>query len=249
MIAIDEAGGGPCHGDSGGPTLITQHGAEVIAGVNALASQGILCNAAAGSGRVSFAGVRAEFIDKVLAGEEPAVHSYLVLRTLLSHPTHDTYIASDEPNESFGERVDLLVGTPPGTVAIRRALVRFELPALPRGATLLTAQAVLQPASDGGSRTIEAHRVTKDWDDERETWASFGDDGFDPTPIHNTALPGFNEARFDLTSIVQDWLGVKAANYGIVLGDEGGEETRLQSSEIESLGGPRLSLCYRIEPP
>jgi hypothetical protein len=250
LIETEETGGRLCHGDSGGPTLFTQEGVEVIAGVNALASQGILCNAVSASGRVSFPGVRAEFVDKVLAGKEPAVQGYLIQRTGASPgPARDTTLASDQPDQGFGARVDLLVGTPPGTTAIRRALVRFELPALPAGATLLTAQAVLTQASNGGDRAIEAHRVTKDWDEERETWASFGDGGFDPTPVRNTATPGTGEVRFDLTGIAQDWLGGKATNYGILLRDDGGAETQLQSSEIEAGNQPRLNLCYRIEQP
>jgi hypothetical protein len=249
-IEIGEGNGSLCHGDSGGPTLFLEEGVEVIAGVNALASQGILCNEMSASGRVSGAGVRADFIDRVLAGEEPVVQSYLVQRVGASPgPARDTTLASDAPDRSFGDGVELLVGAPPGSAAIRRALVRFDLPVLPAGATLRSAQAVLTQTSNDGNGTIEAHRVTKDWDEERETWASFGDDGFDRTPTRNTALHGFNEARFDLTLMVQDWLDGRVMNYGILLRDEGGAETRFQSSEIEAGNRPRLNLCYRIGRP
>lgn len=254
MLVADqtEDGGGICHGDSGGPMLITQGGVEVVAGVtSSLVRPASLCDVLSLSGRVAFPGVRAAFLDKVLAGEEPVVKSLLIVREgIFPGPTRDTFIASDDPDRSFGDRADLLVGTPPGTAAIRRALVRFDLSGVPAGAQIVTARAGLHEESTTSEGTIQAHRVTKDWDEERETWASFGDGGFDPTPASGVSNPtavlaGSSEVGFDLTSLVQDWLDGKVDNHGILLRDPSGAETRFMSSKIWSVSNrPWLNLCY-----
>ncbi|XYH98139.1 DNRLRE domain-containing protein [Sorangium sp. So ce1128] len=259
MFAIDQTGdrGGVCSGDSGGPGLIRQGGVEVVAGVNSFAPGDELCNLLGGLGRVAFPGIRDEFLDKVLAGEKSTLRALRVQRRgITPGQVRDTYIASDQPDKSFGERVDLLVGTPPGTGAVRSALLRFDLAAIRRRATLLMARVGLTLESTSGPGTISVHRVIKDWD-ESESWASFGQDGFDPAPATTsgtamTTVTSHRAISFDVTGLVADWLSGKAEDHGILLRADDGGYTRLLASEI----GPRavssrpwMHLCYLPGPP
>ncbi|WP_437530451.1 DNRLRE domain-containing protein [Sorangium sp. So ce726] len=249
--------GGLCYGDSGGPALIPQGGVEVVAGVITLAAGGELCNVAGGFARVTFPGIRDEFLDKVLAGRKSRLQGlWIQRRGDTPGPVRDTYIASDQPEQSFGDRADLLVGAPPNTDAIRSALLRFELAAVPRGATLLTARVGLRVASTSGPGTISVHRVVRDWD-ESESWASFGPDGFDPTPV---ATYGNETARvraegvlsLDLTGLVASWLGGETDDHGILLRADDREQTQLLASDAALLyhsSRPWMHLCYLLGPP
>ncbi|MGK3997902.1 DNRLRE domain-containing protein [Sorangium sp. So ce1024] len=256
MIDQTSERGGVCSGDSGGPALIQQGGAEVVAGVISFAPGGELCDILGGIGRVAFRGIRDEFLDKVLAGEKPTVESRVIRRSgTTPGPVRDTYIASDQPDQSFGERVDLLVGTPPGTGAVRRGLVRFDLAAVPRGATLLSARVGLRLVGKSGPGTISVHRVLQDWD-ERESWASFEEKGFDPTPVATagTATSGVESLgviSFDVTDLVASWLDGKADDHGLLLRADG-EQNRLLSSEVQpryATSRPWMHVCYLPGPP
>jgi trypsin len=249
--------GGICFGDSGGPALVIQHGVEVIAGVASFVAPTSLCNVVGVVGRVAFPGIRDEFLAKVLAGERSALQSLLIQRHgLTPGAVRDTYIASDEPDRNFGTRVDLLVGTPPDSKAIRRALVRFDLSGIPAGATLLTARVGFHEESRTGAGTIEVHRVTKEWDELNETWSSFGEGGFDLTPIASSSNASAivmisDQVWFDVTSVVGDWLAGKAGDHGILLNQPDQAQTQLLSSELGRTGErPWMHVCYlpRVAP-
>jgi secreted trypsin-like serine protease len=252
-IAADQTNGqgGVCFGDSGGPALIVQGGIEVVAGVASFGAPTSLCDVIGVAGRVENPGVRREFIDKVLAGQEPVIKDLLILRTGISPgQVRDTYLASDEPTRNLGDSVVLHAGTPPGTPAIHVPLLRFDLSGVPAGATIFTAHAGLHQASKTGAGTIAVHRVTRDWDEDRETWASFGRGGYDPIPLttvsNATAIVNSTEQLwFDLTRLTQDWLAGRADNYGIMLREPEREQTRFMSSEIGRITErPWLHLCY-----
>ncbi|WP_437983637.1 DNRLRE domain-containing protein [Sorangium sp. So ce117] len=258
-LGIDQANeqGGVCAGDSGGPAVILQGGVEVVAGVTSFAAGLGICDIVGVIGRVAFPAIRDEFLDKVLAGEKSTLKGLMIQRLgATPGPVRDTTLASDQPDQRFGERVDLLVGTPPGTSAVRSALLRFDLAAVPRRATLLTARAGLMRERTSGPGTISVHRVVKDWD-ESESWASFGEDGFEPTPVatssnQTASVMTFGILSFDVTGLVADWLGGKTDEHGILLRAGDGEQTRFLSSEAYMLLGsnrPWMHLCYLPGPP
>lgn len=242
--------GGICFGDSGGPFLIQQDGVEVVAGVISFGAPTSLCNVVGVAGRVTFPGVRAEFLDRVLSGQKPTIRSQLVRRSAVSGgPVRDTFIASDEPDRNHGTRVDLLVGAPPASDAERHALLRFDLSALPAGATLLSARVGLHQETRSNPGTITVHRVTRDWDEQRETWRSFGEGGYDPTPIAafsnaTAVVSSTEEVWFDVTPLARDWLEGKVENDGLLLRQEDAQ-TQLLSSEIgRGAERPWLQICY-----
>jgi hypothetical protein len=252
-ISVDQTNGlgGMCFGDSGGPALVVQDGVEVVAGVMSFVAPSSLCNVVGVAGRVAFRGVRDEFLDKVLAGEPTTLRNMRIQRQGTTPGlVRDTYLASDEPDRRFGSQVDLLVGTPPGTEAVRRALVRFDLSGLPAGATVLTARVGLHAESSTEPGVIEAHRVTKDWDEASETWASFGEGGFDPTPIASSdtataIVMSSDQVWFDVTGLVADWFGGKVPDHGILLREPVHAQTQLLSSEIGRTGErPWMHVCY-----
>jgi secreted trypsin-like serine protease len=257
-IAVDQTSGlgGICFGDSGGPALVIRDGAEVVVGIASFVASTSLCNVVGVAGRVAFRGVRDEFLDKVLAGEKSTLQSQLIQRQgLTPGEVRDTYLASDEPDRSHGAGVDLLVGTPPDADATRRALLRFDLSGLPAGATVITARVGLHDESQTGPGTIEVHRVTKDWDEASETWASFGEKGFDPAVIASSGsatavVQSSSQIWFDVTPLVEDWYAGKVPDHGILLSERGRAQTQLLSSEIGRVAErPWMQVCYRPRQP
>ncbi|MFT3772925.1 MAG: DNRLRE domain-containing protein [Minicystis sp.] len=252
-LAIDqrEGRGGICFGDSGGPLLSTQDDHDVVAGVISFGAPTSLCNVIGAAERVSFRGVRDEFLDKVLAGEKVTVDMLLLRRDGMTlGPVRDTFIASDQPDRNFGERVDMRIGTPPGSDAVRRALIRFDLSALPAGATVLTARVGLHEEGRTGEATLSIHPVTKEWDEQRETWSSFGPEGFDRRPLVSfsnatAVIASTEEVWFDTTELVDRWASGEAPNYGLLLRQPEAQETQLLSSEIGRISDrPWMSICY-----
>ncbi|WP_437914325.1 DNRLRE domain-containing protein [Sorangium sp. So ce302] len=249
--------GGVCAGDSGGPALIPQGGVEVVAGVTSSAAGLGLCDITGTLGRVAFPAIRDEFLDNVLAGEKSMLKGLIIQRLGISlGPVLDTYIASDKPDQSFGERAVLLVGAPPNTNAIRNALLRFDLTAVPRGATLLAARLGLMIGSTSEPGTISVHRVVKEWD-ESESWVSFGKDGFDATPVatsgnQTASVSTFSILSFDVTGLVMDWLSGKKEDHGMLLRARDGAQTQFLTSEIAPVTAssrPWMHLCYLPGPP
>lgn len=257
-IAVDQTKdlGGICFGDSGGPALVSRNGAEVVVGVASFVAPTSLCNVVGVDGRVAFPGVRDEFLDKVLAGETSTLQSTLIQRQgLTPGAVRDTYLASDEPDRAHGGSVDLLVGTPPDSEATRRALLRFDISGLPAGATVLTARVGFHDESRTGTGTIDVHRVTKDWDEASVTWASFGDNGFDPAVAASSGsataiVLSSDQIWFDVTGLVEDWYARKVPDHGILLLERNHAQTQLLSSEIGRITErPWMHVCYRPRSP
>lgn len=241
--------GGICFGDSGGPALIEQGGKEVVAGVSSFGAPSALCNAVGVAGRVSERAVRAEFIDKMVAGQEPTIADVLILRTGASPgQVRDTTIQSDDPDQENGKGVELLTGGP--SSALRRTLLRFDLSAIPAGANVVSASMGLHLESRTGPQRIGVHRVTKAWDEERETWSSFGRAGFDREPVatflNDTAVVDMtDEVWFEAGDLARAWLSGRMQNHGVALVAEGQDETQFLSSEIgRMVERPWMHVCY-----
>lgn len=250
-IGADQRGGrgGICFGDSGGPALVIQNGVEVVAGVSSFGAPSSLCNATGVAGRVSHPAIREAFIDKILAGEEPRIRDSFILRGGASPGrVRDTYIASDMPNHNLGDDVELLVGHRNG--ATRRALLRFDLSGIPSGVTVVTASIGLHRESVTGPQTITVHRVTKDWDEDRETWASFGAGGFVEAPLASVSnvspiVAMTEEVWFDVSKTARDWISGEAPNHGILIQGQGARETQLLASELGRVSErPWMHVCY-----
>lgn len=244
-----EGRGGICFGDSGGPFLIQQGDVEVVAGVTSFGAPTSLCNVVGVAGRVTFSGVRAQFLDKVLAGKEPSLRSLLVRRdALTAGPVRDTYLDEAAPDGNFGARVDVRVGGRPE--GARVGLLRFDLAGLPAGVEVLTARVGLHQESKTGPGTISVHRVTREWDERRVTWSSFGEGGFDPAPAASfstatAVVSSTDEVWFDVTDLARGWIAGEVENDGLMLREQEKAETQLLSSEIgRGAERPWMSICF-----
>lgn len=127
--------------------------------------------------------------------------------------------------------------------AVRHGLLRFDLGAVPRTATVTSAEVELTVLLQGGA-PVRAHRVTAPWSEGTVTWDSFGG-AFEAAPVAVfPAASAGQRARADLTDLAQAWVSGGLDNDGILLERDAGT-TVFASSEGGAPGQrPRLTICW-----
>jgi hypothetical protein len=146
-----------------------------------------------------------------------------------------------------------------------RALLQFVLSGIPVGSRISSATLQLyRNNASGGGGSVSLYRVTTLWTEGTETgapsstgatynttngivpWSSAGGD-YDPAAIANVlsnANPGWKS--WDATSLVQGWVDLKYANYGMILiptGGGGGDYTSSDDAASQALH-PQLLISY-----
>ncbi|HRU95723.1 MAG TPA: DNRLRE domain-containing protein, partial [Anaerolineae bacterium] len=135
----------------------------------------------------------------------------------------DTYIYHKAPDANYGTLATLKLnnrtGNPVSKQAIVRSLLRFDLSAIPAGATVLSASLnVVQDNTSSG--LIDVCEATASWGETVATWnnssAIFGAAYYGSTNTGTTAggavLIPLNESGIDK---VRSWMGTPAENYGL----------------------------------
>lgn len=145
--------------------------------------------------------------------------------------TDDTYINQWNPTLNGGTEVRVVVGQ----TGAWRSLLYFDLTpgGIPAGATVITAELALYCYDRNMVRSmdIEVYQVKRPWTELGATWEKatatdlWGSAGCNdpitdrfPTPAFTTTVSNYREwHRFDVTSIVQNWVSDPASNKGFLL--------------------------------
>jgi hypothetical protein len=131
-------------------------------------------------------------------------------------PKADTYIYSAAPTANYGTATTLYVGSQSSS-AIGRALLRFDLSAIPTGATVQSAsfQAYLMQASPSpATLDVELKRIDTSWQEGTVIWNT----PLGYTSANNVVGVGTVLAYYswDVTGLVQTWVN-GAPNRGLAL--------------------------------
>jgi hypothetical protein len=114
----------------------------------------------------------------------------------------DTLLANKAPASNFGTSAALVTGLVSATA--REALLRFDLSAIPAGATINSAILTMyESALVSGAATINVHRVTAPWTENVVTYQSFNQ-AFVAAPdasFSNTLNPSTTPPRAAGTSV------------------------------------------------
>lgn len=169
----------------------------------------------------------------------------------------DAFISKTQIHKNFGERQQLRVS------ARDEALLKFDLSAIPPGATVTRATLQLF-ANETGDGTIRVHRVTAPWQESSVTYASF-DQSFTSETVaalrfdsrHGSSHP--TQKSVDVTALVGTWVSGQRPNRGLLLEagpdhrprcdhdhDEDNDPTLFASSEGPSGRRPALEVCYAV---
>lgn len=180
----------------------------------------------------------AEYIHS-LSGRSTGVEVAFQQEDVGCQGVQDTYISQWAPDTNYSGRMILVVRQGD----YRAGLVRFDLSALPAGATIHEAGLELYAVtcSNGGGLIVEAYPVTRPWAEGQATWerATWSENasgqetpeglwqalGCNAVPSDRAAEPvdaqlvnTLNEWHiWDVTSVVQDWVDASGTNQGIIL--------------------------------
>jgi hypothetical protein len=164
-------------------------------------------------------------------------------------PEADAYVFSATPTANYGMAPTLYVGNQSAT-ATGRALFRFDLSAIPAGATVLSAsfEAYLAQAPDSPSRLdVELKQINQPWEEGTVSWR---------TPLSYTGanvIKGVGAASgyysWNVTSLAQAWVR-GAPNRGLALvsqkeGALGWRGVASKESDASPSHPPRLVITYR----
>ncbi len=150
----------------------------------------------------------------------------------------DALIGNDRPAKNFGSSGALSVGSTPA--GLRQSLLRFDLAAVPAGATITSAAVTLDVLLYGGG-AVRAHRITAPWSEASVTWTSFGGAFL---PQVDATFPIGSPTSADLQALVQAWVSGSLPNHGILIERDLDGTTVFASSEESLAKRPRLDVCY-----
>lgn len=172
----------------------------------------------------------------------------------------DAYLKQDKVDERRGGDPELRVKTESGK--LNRALVQFDLSALPANATVISATlSLFVKDATGGAVTISAHRLTNAWNEAQVTWnardkaasqlwSSPGGD-YDASASASAIIDNTKNVwrSWNLTSLVATWLSNPASNYGVALvapvTNPKTEKKFKSSDDGSATQRPKLEVCYR----
>ena len=168
---------------------------------------------------------------------ESAVFSVTVGKGAAGAPTDlaiqpssaDSYVSSTNANTNYGTQTGMDVDR--GSSNRRRALVQFDLSAIPTGSTINSATLELYAyAAPGSARTLNVHRVTSAWTENGVTWN--GTPTFTASADDSIAAGSSTGWKiWSVTAVAQGWVDGSSTNRGFLVKDnsESGSSSRLYS--------------------
>ncbi len=186
-----------------------------------------------------------------------------VIEPLQITAAQDTYINSGSAS-NFGTSTSLVVDRSGANLGNGRALLQFDLSAIPVGATVTGATLQLQATANASPFKIDVYRLTEAWVEGNggtsaanwnsrlpgTAWTNINGASVDPTPAATWAtlpLPGAGTHSWDLTNLVRAWQTGAAANYGILLGSAELGATTVTYNSSEGVTPPRLVVSYTLD--
>ena len=135
-----------------------------------------------------------------------------------------------------------------------RALVQFDLSAVPAGAQILGATLQLELNSFGETAVVEAHRLLRDWTELGVTWdncdgtnpwtAPGGD--FAPAVSGSFLADSVGHQSMDISDLTRAWVDGSLSNFGLILLSTtgGGPTNKYHSGDKGTEPGPMLTIYF-----
>ena len=142
--------------------------------------------------------------------------------TITLYPVADTWVNDNLRTINYGTQTKLVVGSNecPGVEFpdVGRALLRFDLSALPSGRVIesATLRLYVRYLTTSESMMISMHRITSWWSETGVTWNS-QPGHTSPYWTRNLGAWTGTWAEWDATNLVRDWYGGAHSNYGLKL--------------------------------
>ncbi|MBA1445297.1 MAG: DNRLRE domain-containing protein [Chromatiales bacterium] len=177
----------------------------------------------------------------------------------------DAYIYQWQSDWNYGADVNLVAAHQAS--AVRHALLRFNIGAIPAGAKVTSANLELHSnATSWASTTIDVHRLNNDWVEgsatggigpganwtERDSavaWSAAGGDYETNSAASAVTSGDVGWVAWDVTDLVKNWVSGETPNYGLLLAptvDYQGAEFD-SSDATDPTTHPKLTITYTCE--
>lgn len=150
------------------------------------------------------------------------------------YPTALAYVRSATPNTNLGGKGHIWVGYGcddwwPDCMATTRGLAKFDIAAIPAGATITAARlrATITGSHEGGSKRYRVHSAVDPWTQSGVTWANKPTLGSERDSVSISATSG--SVSWDVTNLVKEWYSGAKRNDGFYLtreSDSSGDHDR-----------------------
>jgi VCBS repeat-containing protein len=172
----------------------------------------------------------------------------------------DTYIKLADTGLNYGTSTSLVIDRE--TTDLQRALLQFDLSAIPANAIITSATLEMQSTQISGLLNINVYELLRSWTEGSSSgtagaanwteaapgtnWTSTGGD-FNATAVATLNTNTTGQHAWDLTSLVQAWVNGSKANNGVLIAspDGGGNRTATYDSS-EGATPPRLVISYTV---
>ncbi len=156
---------------------------------------------------------------------------------------HDARIAEHWPSKNYGAVSTTFAGTVAG--GARHTLLVFELPAVPEGAVITSAEIRLHKCVCGGSG-VEAYRVTAPWHEDAVTWDNFGH-AYESRAFASIPATDPERAALDVTPLARGWADGSLENHGVLLAQADANTAFSTSEAADPAERPLLELCWTTD--
>ncbi len=137
---------------------------------------------------------------------------------LTLYPVADAFTTQYVPGQNFGSAESLAVGSTAVTGGLKGyAWLRFDLPILPAGTTIRSAQLQLYLTQwgDDAAHTIDVYPATESWEESTIHWSNQPDWG--ALAAAEAVTPSNRYKSWNVQQLVQDWVAGASTNHGVVL--------------------------------
>ena len=164
--------------------------------------------------------------------------------------TKDTFIASGDPNDNFGNLNTTQVGWMNDRFKATRTLIKFDIGGIPRGAKVNSADLHLYLDSglpaDGPRMRLNGAMLQQDWSEGGATWANAAGIGGNQFRLGELSTqPGWKS--FGLTSQTQSWVNGENNRGLMIIGYEVPPNARVFRSRHFGGSEPYLEVNYQCD--
>ncbi|MBT8102972.1 MAG: DNRLRE domain-containing protein [Gammaproteobacteria bacterium] len=210
-------------------------------------------------------GIEHSMVDNTVRAYQP---STAVILQLGKAAGKDTMIDRWFDIQNYGALDNLIVRSDP--FRMQRALLEFDLSAIPASAEIISAKLELEQRAIGTPGAIGVHRVTRGWLEgtgkggiggaDGATWLSYdgstswGQPGgdFDSTLYAATTTTSGKNGQWvawDIRDLVDEWVSGQFPNYGLLLAGDGvADSAEFHSREgLDPESAPKLTIVFACE--
>ena len=173
--------------------------------------------------------------------------------TLSTTAVKDAYIRQSSPTSNQGLLGSMVVDRETGD--LQRALVQFDLSAIPANAVVVSAALKLEASAIGGALNTSAYQLQQSWTETGVTWNesssgvnwSVAGGAYNAVALDTVSTGAAGQHRWDATSLAQAWVAGTQPNHGLMVASpDGGGDRRATYMSREGAAGPVFEIVYIV---